>query len=75
MASKKTKKTKKDPTPPAQRFDPLTVLKVLDEAASTAPLTRQGHINVQQAAKILTAILSIPATPADEKAEEEKEGK
>ena len=74
MAGKKNKKAKKA-TPPAQRFDPLSVLKVLDDAASAAPLTRQGHINVQQAVKILTAILSIPATPADEKAEEEKEDK
>ena len=63
--SKKPKKTPKAPTPPAQQFDPLVVLKVLDDAASTAPLTRQGHINVQQAVKILTAILT-PSAPAVE---------
>ncbi len=64
MTSKKSRKAKKaQPTPPAQRFDPLGVLKVLDDAASSAPLTRQGHINVQQAVKILTAILAPPATP------------
>ena len=63
MTSKKSRKAKKaQPTPPAQRFDPLSVLKVLDDAASSAPLTRQGHINVQQAVKILTAILVAPAT-------------
>ncbi len=63
MGSKKNRKAKKaQPTPPAQRFDPLDVLKVLDDAASSAPLTRQGHINVQQAVKILTAVLSPPAT-------------
>ncbi len=64
MASKKSRKAKKaQPTPPAQRFDPLSVLKVLDDAASSAPLTRQGHINVQQAVKILTALLAAPVTP------------
>ncbi len=64
MTSKKSRKAKKaQPTPPAQRFDPLSVLKVLDDAASSAPLTRQGHINVQQAVKILGSILAAPATP------------
>ncbi len=74
MAGKKNKKAKKA-TPPAQQFDPLSVLKVLDDAASTAPLTRQGHINVQQAVKILTAILSVPADEPVEEAKEEKEDK
>ena len=64
MTSKKSRKAKKaQPTPPAQRFDPLSVLKVLDDAASSAPLTRQGHINVQQAVKILQSILAPPAAP------------
>ncbi len=64
MTSKKSRKAKKaQPTPPAQRFDPLNVLKVLDDAASSAPLTRQGHINVQQAVKILQSILAPPAAP------------
>ncbi len=76
MTSKKSRKAKKaQPTPPAQRFDPLSVLKVLDDAASSAPLTRQGHINVQQAVKILTAILSPPAAPEVTTNEEDKEGK
>ncbi len=64
MTSKKSRKAKKaQPTPPAQKFDPLAVLKVLDDAASSAPLTRQGHINIQQAVNILTALLAAPATP------------
>ncbi len=76
MASKKSRKAKKaQPTPPAQKFDPLAVLKVLDDAASSAPLTRQGHINIQQAAKILTAILSAPVTPKTLTDEEDKEEK
>ena len=66
--SKKPNKTPKAATPSTQQFDPLNVLKVLDEAVSTAPLTRQGHINVQQAVKILTAILT---TPPETKAKEE----
>ena len=75
MANKKSSKPKKTPTPPAQQFDPLNVLKVLDDAASTAPLTRQGHINVQQAVKILTSILAPPAPPVEEdKKEGEKNG-
>ncbi len=74
MSSKKSRKAKKaQPTPPAQKFDPLSVLKVLDDAASSAPLTRQGHINIQQAVKILTAILSPPPTPEVPTNEEDKE--
>ena len=61
-----TSKKKKAPTPPAQKFDPLSVLKVLDDAASSAPLNRQEHINVQQAVKILGAILAPPKAPAEE---------
>ena len=74
MTSKKSKKARKaQPTPPAQKFDPLAVLKVLDDAASSAPLTRQGHINIQQAVKILTALLSPPAEPAAETKEEKED--
>ncbi len=76
MSSKKGRKAKKaQPTPPAQKFDPLAVLKVLDDAASSAPLTRQGHINIQQAVKILTALLSPPVSPEVPTNEEDKEGK
>ncbi len=72
MSNKKPGKPKKAPTPPAQQFDPLAVLKVLDDAASAAPLTRQGHINVQQAIKILTAILTAPPEAGTTKKEEGK---
>ncbi len=73
MTNKKSRKAKKaQPTPPAQRFDPLSVLKVLDDAASSAPLTRQGHINVQQAVKILTSILTVPEPGAKADKKEDK---
>ncbi len=58
---------------PAPSIDALGVLRVLDEAASTAPLTRQGHINVQQAVKILTSILTPRATAEQESGEEKAE--
>lgn len=72
MSNKKSSKSKQAPAQPVQQFDPLAVLKVLDEAASAAPLTRQGHVNVQQAVKILTVILVAPA-PEDKK-EDKKDG-
>ena len=49
-------------------------LAILDQAASRAPLSRQEHVAVQEAAGVLAELLKARATPAGEAPEEEFKG-
>ena len=41
----------------AQRLQPIEALNILDQAAGMAPLSRQGHVAVQQAVQVLAKLI------------------